>query len=446
MRNLHRKRLIGNLILTIAVVAAAIVLYLLAGRFAQQWDLTQTSSNSLESASIDILKQLPGPIKLTVYATGQDARMGDVHRVIRDFVSLYQRYKPDIALDFIDPVKQPDEARKSGIQVNGEMVVEYENRNLHLTLINEQSLTSALLSLAHSKNQLVMYVEGHGERRLEGVANHDLGEFGNKLKQNGFRLAPVNLALAQDVPGNAGVLVITQPQMPLLQGEITKLIRYIARGGNLLWLVDAEPLQGLERIAEKLGLLLTPGVIIDPESMEMNAPATWALASGYPPHAITQNFDLITIFPFARSIDWEEDNDWHHTIVVEAAPRGWVSRTLPKDKARFDKNHDIPGPATVALALEREVNDREQRIVIVGSGSFLANAYSGNGGNLDLGVNIVNWLANEENLITIQPRSAKDNTITLSKTRLAVISNGFLIAMPGLLVGIGLMSWWRRRR
>ena len=54
------------------------------------------------------------------------------------------------------------------------------------------------------------------------------------------------------------------------------------------------------------------------------------------------------------------------------------------------------------------MNDREQRIIVVGNGAFLANVYSGNGGNLDLGINMVNWLANEERLITVQPRAAKD--------------------------------------
>ncbi len=85
-------------------------------------------------------------------------------------------------------------------------------------------------------------------------------------------------------------------------------------------------------------------------------------------------------------------------------------------------------------------------IVIVGSGSFLANAYSGNGGNLDLGVNMVNWLSNEEKLITIQPRAVKDGAVSLSKTQLGVISGGLLIALPMLLVLVGSVMWWKRRR
>ncbi|MDE2117073.1 MAG: GldG family protein [Betaproteobacteria bacterium] len=438
--------LLKNLAFAALLLAAVVTLYLLAARYPVQMDLTQSASNSLETSSVDVLKQLPGEIKLTVYATGQDAQLGDIRKLIRDFVALYQRYKPDIALAFVDPVKQPEEARKVNIQANGEMLVEYGGRVEHLTLLNEQALTGALLRLAHSKDKLLMYLDGHGERRLEGIANHDLGEFGKKLRQNGYRLGSLNLALAQDVPSNASTLIITQPQLDLLPGEVDKLLRYVEQGGNILWLVDAEPLHGLERLAEKLGLLLTPGIVIDPAAEEMRAPATWALGAGYPPHAVTQNFNLITAFPSARAIGWEEGKEWQHTTLVEAAPRGWVSSRTLQGKPKFNKDSDIPGPVTIALALQRNINDREQRVVIVGSGSFLANAYSGNGGNIDLGINMVNWLSNEEKLISIQPRAVKDGAVNLSKTQLGIISGGLLIALPLLLALVGGVMWWRRRR
>jgi ABC-type uncharacterized transport system involved in gliding motility auxiliary subunit len=83
---------------------------------------------------------------------------------------------------------------------------------------------------------------------------------------------------------------------------------------------------------------------------------------------------------------------------------------------------------------------------VVGSGSFLANAYSGNGGNIDLGINMVNWLTNEEKLITTQPRAVKDGEVTLSKTQLGVISAAFLLVLPLLLILTGGVMWRRRRQ
>lgn len=435
-----------NAAITLLLLAAATALALLAARYPAQWDLTQSAANSLEASSVEVLKQMPGEIRITVYASGQDAKLGDMHKLIRDFIGLYQRYKSDIALAFIDPVKQPEEARKVNIRANGEMLVKYGERTEHLTTLSEQALTSALLRLARQKELLLMYLTGHGERSLEGAANHDLGEFGKRLRQNGYRLNQLNLALAQDVPANAAMLVITQPQADLLPGEMDKLLRYIASGGNVLWMVDAEPLHGLERLAEKLGLQLTPGIVIDPAAEEMRAPSNWALGAGYPPHPLTRNFNLITVFPSARAIDPEESKGWRYSRLVDAAPRGWVSSRTVQGAPKFNKNTDIPGPVTIAATLQRELNGREQRIVVAGSGSFLANAYSGNGGNMDLGINMVNWLCNEDKLIVLQPRAVKDSQIQVSKTGLALISGIFLLVMPLMMLFAGSLLWWRRRR
>ena len=425
------------------VLVAAGAIYQLAARFPAQWDVTQNALNSLEPGSVDALALLEGPVRITVYATEQDAQLGDIRKLIREFVALYQRYKPDISLAFVDPVKDAEAMRKASIRSNGEMVVEYAGRSEHIAMLNEQTLSSALLRLAHGKDQMLMYLTGHGERKLDGSANHDLGGFGGRLQQLGYRIASLKLTVAQEVPENTAMLVITHPQTKLMPGEVKKLLRHIDRGGNLLWLVDAEPLRGLEPVAEKLGITFPPGIVVDPAAQEMDAPLNWTLGAGYPPHVVTRDFDLITVFPDARAVSVEPRNGWQKQTLVEGAARGWVSeRGITK---RFDQERDIPGPFDLAVALQRNVNDREQRIVVVGNGNFLANTYSGNGGNLDLGVNLVNWLANEERLITVQPHTAKDGKITLSKNQLAVISVTFLILLPLALFVAGFRAWRRRR-
>lgn len=446
LRKLLNSAALRNLIFVLLLAVIASGLGYLASRHPLQRDITFNASNSLEAASITALAQLAGPVNVTVYATMQDARLGDIRKIIREFLSLYQRYKPDLKLVFIDPEKEPEKTRDARIQLNGEMVIEYAGRSEHLTLINEQTMTSALLRLAHTTNQTVMYLDGHGERKLDGRANHDMGLlFGAKLRQNGFRISGLNLAIAQDVPANTRLLVITQPQVDLMPGEVDKLLRHIERGGNLLWLIDAGNLHGLEPLAEKLGLILSRGIVIDPAATEMNAPPTWSLGTNYTPHAITREFNLITAYPAARPLTWNDGAGWKP--LVEVAARGWISADdRPELSVRtFDKSRDVKGPAVIAATLQRNISDVEQRIVVVGSGAFLANTFAGNGGNVDLGVSMVNWLANEEQLITLQPRAAKDSNITLSKTQLAVISIGFLLGLPLLLAGTGALIWWRRR-
>jgi ABC-type uncharacterized transport system involved in gliding motility auxiliary subunit len=112
----------------------------------------------------------------------------------------------------------------------------------------------------------------------------------------------------------------------------------------------------------------------------------------------------------------------------------------------FDRNRDTPGPVTVVAALSRDVQGREQRVVVTGSGHFLANTYAGLLGNIDLGVNLVNWLAGDENLITVQPRPIVDGALELSPAKLLFLALAFLVALPGAFLFTGATIWWRRRR
>ena len=445
-QRMRRKMWVQNSLFVVLFLVAVGLLGFLSHSYQRQWDVTQNTRNSLSEATLNTLRQMPGALTITAYATAQDPRLGDVRKLIRDFLAPYRRAKSDLALKFVDPSEQPQAARAAGVEINGEMVVEYGGRSEHLTALNEESVANLLMRLARGGERLIMYLDGHGERKLDGGANHDLGDFGRQLQLKGFKILSLNLALAQDVPANARVLVIASPRVDVLPGEVAKLKRFVEKGGNLLWLIDQEPLHGLQPLAEQLGLVLTPGTVVDPSAQEQKAPPTWALGAAYPQHAITRGFNLITVFPFARQIGIMEGRDWRATPLVEVAPRGWVENGPLDGTIAFDKASDIPGPITIGLALERPMEDRGQRVVVIGSGHFLSNSYLGNGGNLDLGVNIVNWLAGDEKLVTIQPKATIDSSLALSRTAAAVISLGFLVALPLLLLGAGALTWWRRRK
>lgn len=434
-----------NGLFALLLLAAAGLLAILASRYHTQFDLTQNGRNSLSPASQEMLRKLDGPVKITVYATEQDAELGDIRKLIRDALAPYLRAKPDIILTFVDPTADPKRAREAGIHLNGEMVVEYGKKSEHLTVLDEQNISNLLMRLARREGRLVMYLTGHGERSLEGPANFDLGDFGRQLAAKGFQVAPLNLATAQDVPANASVLLIASPQVDLLPGEVDKLKRWLDHGGNLLWLADPEPLHGLQPLAETLGLVLDPGTVVDPAAQELRLPATAIPAANYPPHAITQNFSLLTVFPTARRIGTEERPGWHVTTLVEAASRGWVEEGALGGDIRFDAKRDIPGPVPLAAALEKDTEDRSQRVVVVGDGDFLSNSYLGNGGNLDLGINMLNWLAHDDKLITLQPRPNVDSALNLNKTVGAAIGIGFLFALPLLFLVIAVFVWRRRR-
>jgi ABC-type uncharacterized transport system involved in gliding motility auxiliary subunit len=334
------------------------------------------------------------------------------------------------------------------VQVNGELVIEHRGRRERSSTLSELEFTNVLIRLARSAERTVMSLDGHGERSLINGANHDLGDFGKQLAAKGVSVSALNLTISPEVPDNVALLVIAQPQTEILGIEIAKLERYLDRGGNFLWLIDQEPLYGLETIAERLGLQLTPGIVVDPDSIERGGRPVMAVAAAgsYNAHPIVRSFRLNTLFPFARALSVTPIDDWNATRLIEVAPRGWIETDSLDRRIVFDQGRDIPGPITVALALERIRNERTQRVVTVGSGHFLANTYLGNGGNLDLGINMVNWLVGDDTLIAIQPRSAPDASLTLSKPALLGMVVTFLIALPVALLSFGAFIWWRRRR
>jgi len=432
-----------GLFVVLLVVLAALLAYL-AHEYRIEHDLTRSHRNTLSAATLEVLKRLEGPVAVTAYALARDARGDHMHQRIEEFLRPYQRAKPDIGLTLVDPREQPRAAAQAGVRAPVELVVEYRRRSERLTEFNEQAFANVLMKLARGADRLVLWLDGHGERKLDGPANQDLGEFGRSLEHKGFRLNSVNLALAQEVPANAALLVIAGPQVDLLPAEVQKIRRHIAGGGNLLWLIDPEPLRGLAPIAEMLGLVLTPGTVADPEATRYSASPAVAVAAVYGRHAITDGFNLVTVYPQARQVETIDSGDWRIRPLVEVAPRGCVK--TGKLEGRCDRNRDIAGPITIAAAFERAVGDRQQRIVVVGNGSFLSNTFIGNGGNRDLGVNIVNWLAGDDNLITVQPRGVADSSIDIDPITLYLIAFTFLFGLPLAFVITGVTIWWRRRR
>ena len=442
---LRLQLLIQNGLFVILLVGFAMAIVWVTKDIKTQWDLTEGQRNTLSQASIDVLKQVTGPVNVTAYATAQDAE-GDARKTVETFLGSYQRAKKDFLLTFVDPRDQPQKTQAAGVRANGELVVEYNGRSEHLTNLVEQDLTNLLLRLVRSAERQVVYLDGHGERKLDGRANHDLGDFGGQLNVKGFKTAALNLAVAPEVPDNVAVLIIAGPRVDLLPGEVIKIKRWIEKGGNLLWLIDNDSLHGMQGLADELGLSLMSGTVIDPNAGGLKLPPTFALATAYGKHRITERSTVTSVFPYARRIAASEGTKWRFAPLVEVAQDGWLE-TGPIDKnISFDPKKDVHGPIVVAAALERGVGDRKQRVVVTGSGHFLANQFIGTLGNLDLGVNMINWLAGDEALITVQPRTRSDLTLELTRSGLALIGFGFLLVLPLALLICGGVIWWRRRK
>jgi ABC-type uncharacterized transport system involved in gliding motility auxiliary subunit len=459
-RSLRLQMLLQNWLFVLIFLVLIVMLGYLASQYRAAKDITQANRNLLTQGSVNILNQMKGPVNVTVYATNDDANNGDTFRKgVVDFVARYQRAKKDIKLTFINPSEEPKLAQEAGVRVDGEIVVEFNKRTEHINPpVAEQEMTNLLVRLSRTNSQPVMYLDGHGERNLQGTKNHDLGEFGKQLESKGFKFANPDLTIAQGVPSNGAMLVIASPQVDVSDVEAKKIKAYIEAGGNVLWLLDDNNLHGLNEVAEYLGVVVSPGIVVDQSAAQYKADPKVAFASNYGDHPITKNFMLRTLFPEAHEVDAKASYDfgWKVGRLIDVAPNGWLeSDVIPPNaknlKVSFDRSKDKAGPINIGVALEREYGKKGQRVVVIGNANFLANTFITNGGNLDLGINIINWLAGDDKLITIQPMPLKDINMTIPATDSGrmmawVVFHGFQYIIPLLMFVAGLILWLKRRK
>ncbi|MGA9851546.1 MAG: GldG family protein [Gammaproteobacteria bacterium] len=430
----------------------------LSTRYVYQADWTYGHRNSLSPASVQLLKTLKSPLSFTAFARDNAA----LRDAIRRFVGRYQAVKKDASLTFVNPDTDPQETRDQGITTDGELVISYQGRTgkVPANQINEVNVTNSIESIAHAADRYVVFLAGDGERDPLGQHNFDLGDFGKQLEQKGLKMETLNLAATPSIPVNTAVLVIAGPQANLLPGTVNIIRDYVKRGGNLLWLGDPGPLYGLEPLAGDLGISFDKGTIVDPDSQlfGITNPTVILVAKYNPDFAITRDFNTATLFAGATAITADPGSGWQTDGFLQTLPRSWLETGKLQGDVKYDPAHgDKLGPLSIGMSLTREVKPPatgksseekpvEQRVVVTGDGDFLSNAYLNNGGNLTLGLNILNWLAHEDSFININPQSAPDRILALSRNSEGVISIGFLFLLPLFLIACGFIIWSRRRR
>lgn len=428
----------------------------LSTRYSFEADWTANKRNSLSEASIAALKVIEGPVSVTAYATEDE----NIRRGITELIKRYQRIKPDLRLTFVNPETDPEQVRQLNVTLNGELIFNYAGRSEHVKEFSEQNLTNTLQRLVRSGDRWVVFLEGHGERAAQGAANHDLSGWVRQLTGKGIKVQSINLATTPAIPNNTSVLVIAGPQVDYLPGEVKILRDYVEHGGSLLWLADPGSLHGLMPLAEQLGVEFYPGVIVDPTTQlfGINDPR-FAIVTEYSFHPVTRGFKSVTLFPQAAGIDFKKPEGWEGEPILQTVARTWSETGKLSGDIAFDKGKDMPGPLTVGIAMTREIKDKdtaaadnnagskhEQRVIVLGDGDFISNNFLGSGGNLDLGMNMANWLIHDDSLVSIPAKTAPDRNLELSKSMQIVIGFGFLLLLPALLVGSGVAIWMKRRK
>ncbi|TPG11547.1 ABC transporter [Rhodanobacter glycinis] len=450
MRHLFR-RLDGWLFALLLLLAVGALGYL-STRYAHEADWTANGRTSLSAESRAVLAELNGPVDIVSYANPQ----GDLRQTVAGFLQRYQAVKPDLSLRFVDPQLDPAKMRELGITVDGALILHYKDHEQRLDELSERSLTNALERLVRGSDRIVAFVTGDGERRADGQANADLGTFMTQLEARGMRAVPLNFAQVNAVPEHTDLVVLSSPTLALAPGAVQALVGYVQNGGNLLWLTEpANDDLGLNPLADALGVHVLPGVLVDGSGTALGLHDPRMIALGdYPPQSITRGFTLTTLFPQASALAQVAKAGWAVKPFLRSGAQSWTEfQPIDNDKPsdiRFDANAgELKGPLDFGFALSRlapSPDKSEQRAVVIGDGDFLSNTFLGNGGNRALGERVFDWLLGDDKLVELPPRGAPDRLLEISQTGLNLLSMGFLIALPLLLLLVGGLIVWRRRR
>jgi ABC-type uncharacterized transport system involved in gliding motility auxiliary subunit len=117
--------------------------------------------------------------------------------------------------------------------------------------------------------------------------------------------------------------------------------------------------------------------------------------------------------------------------------------------AAFEKKSPASDPAPAPAAAGGEPPKpagSEARLVLFGDGDFASNNYFNAGGNGDLALSAVAWLAEQGELMSIRPKSTTPRIAILSPAQVFYYFWTIVAIAPILIATVGVGIWWRRKR
>jgi ABC-type uncharacterized transport system involved in gliding motility auxiliary subunit len=458
------------------VVSVVLVLALVAGlnffgqRHAKRWDLTSVGRFTLAPQTLQILGKLDQDLDIKVFFPGGD------YPPMKELLTSFRTASRHVRFEFIDPDKHPEVKQQYGVTEyktiqnpftgsslkTGTILIGYQGKQEKIEKrdqeIKEEDLTNAIIKVGRKETKTVYFLQGHGEKSLDDTEQGGYSSVKTGLEKEGYKVMPLNLAAEAKVPDDAKVLVIAGPKTEPFPKEMDFVNDFLNRGGGVLTMVDPSPSASLAAFLK--GWQVTPDndLILDISGAGrlMGAGPEIPIVFQYEPHAITSRFkSQMTFFPMARSlgIPKEAVAGITATALFKSNANSWGETDLKNKNASFDEKTDFKGPLVMAAAVGKDLKPAAEntpavraRMVVVGNSDFAMNPYFEAQGNGNLFMNMVSWLAQEEDLISIRPKAPEDRKVILSQSQQSLLRYLVLIIIPGGVLVIGIVVWTRRRK
>jgi len=428
-----------------AAIVIALLIVLTAWLLDKQWqfDATATGRNQLLPQTLATLKHFRSTVDAEVFISPGAEQKEAIESLLNQYRSANSLFNYRLT----DPAYNPARSRELEISPGGELLISHQNRIQRLTDVSQTSITTALQRLLRNTEQQIWFVQGHGERSPVGQTPADLQQFNSLLRSSGYQTDVINLARSAAPAATAGhTLIIASPIQRYLASEVVALLDYVSSGGNLLWLTEPDIDDGLKALEHELGIRREPGVVIDLAAQQLNIERPdFALVNQYAADA-TAGFDSTTLFPQAAALSVPQLREWRIEALASTGEQAWTETGSLNGEVKFDENSkEVAGPLQIALALTRQKDQQQQRVVVIGDGDFIADAWLANGGNRDLATRVLDWLGAGHEPLALEYPQAADSHVEIPARSIVAMTILCLIILPGSLLSMAGKVWLTRR-
>lgn len=451
------------------VMALAILVFVLmiSHQNHHRFDITAEQRFSLSPQSVKVLDGLKEPVQAIAFVKDKD--LGN-RTVCDDLLSMYQaRNAKMFSYKIVDPVLQPLEAKKYNIRMPGSIVVVCGNRNGLATTPSEQDLTNALVSLSKTVDKKVYFTVGHGEwqeAQADQQGGTSISQMRKSLASEGFIGADLSLAATGRVPEDAVAVIIAGPKTGFLPKEQKVFSEWMAAGGKAFVMLDLESGANYDWLLKPYAMESPNEIIIDINSQMAGATPIFVVCNKYDEQSsMTENFRLDTCFKVARPVlpleqkpknatvkglAFSQENTFSVSEETLTSSGGAISPANASHQGAMPLLaygvYPLSDKPNVAKDANGEVRSRQEtRLVVAGDVEFAGDELYGVGGNRDLTLNILNWLAGSDEHITIRAKTSGVEPIMVAGKTMTVIKVLLIVAVP-LLVFLTGVSCARRRK
>ncbi|HEV2349481.1 MAG TPA: GldG family protein [Terriglobia bacterium] len=447
-------KILGGVNLAVYTVVGIAILTLanwFVSRHDQRWDFTPNQKYSLSPQTVKFLKGLKQDVG--IYVFDQERSM----RAHHDLLDNYAVQTNHLSVHYVDPDRQPSLARQYAVRTDGTIVVVAGDRHFEAKSADEEGVTNALVRVLKGE-KTIYFIQGHGERDLEsterGGYDHLVKEFGNE----NFEAKPLVLLQKMEIPSDCALLVIAGPHNDYLPQEVDLIRKFVGAGGRAMFMLDpGVDLPNLSALLSDWNVSPQNDLVIDlnPVAQIFGAEPTMPLIIKYGISPITQPLArTASLFPLTRSFSIGKDAKAGvstDSLCETSGDSYGIADFDPKVRTitvGFRAGKDFKGPLPVAVSgtVTGGANTKiEGRFVALGTSSIAANVYLGFQGNKDLFMNMVSWLAQEEDLISIRPKPADSQHLNVTPSQMSKILILGVLGLPLLIIFVGTVVWWQRR-